>query len=566
MNPEHKLEEQTFKLVSWPSPQDYQEAIQAPLLNVDDQELKAGQVELNALGLPRPRTGFFATVYKMQCRSTDWAVRCFLNNIQDQKLRYAELSKFVMSDKLDSTVGFHYVEQGIKVGGTWYPILKMEWVEGVTFGEYIEDRVRDFAAMRQLALKFEEMMLTLQEAGVAHGDLQHGNIIVSRSSGLSDVAGKADAADTKNSISLRLVDYDGMFVPQLGGWQSNEIGHRNYQHPKRNATHFGATLDNFSAWVIYCSLICLAVDPTLWDELEGGDECLLFRQEDFRDIKNSRAFSIMLYHPSPVVRECADWIAKILEMPPDKVPFLSASTSRAQALSEKQRVRRAVDARKASAKSAMKKTAGAHFDEAQAQAESPRIAPSHLYPQIISPKGSKGRMALLGFLVSVVLMWFTVFGQALFNRNPTMFPKSPLSGGAAAKNKLELPKVFFESEDGHMSTWTYSPVVDESNEPLKRNARRYEVAWDNGATSEVYVQAPKSGQVTATRKDLTGSTRGMQVRYEGGWNGEVFSGVANYVYQGRNVKTVTFKAYPKKSESNWLKRTNDGQDKDEFKR
>ncbi|QLQ08322.1 MAG: hypothetical protein HZY76_21580 [Anaerolineae bacterium] len=55
-------------------------------------------------------------------------------------------------------------------------------------------------------------MRNLQTHGIAHGDLQHGNVLV--------------AAD-----ELRLIDYDGMYVPPLSGRESHEIGHRNYQHP-----------------------------------------------------------------------------------------------------------------------------------------------------------------------------------------------------------------------------------------------------------------------------------------------------------------------------------------------
>jgi hypothetical protein len=89
------------------------------------------------------------------------------------------------------------------------------------------------------------MIKTLQQASVAHGDLQHGNVFV---------VGE----------ELRLVDYDGMYVPSLTGKTSHEIGHRNYQHPHRTERDFGPHLDTFSAWVIYASLIVPAIDSTLW--------------------------------------------------------------------------------------------------------------------------------------------------------------------------------------------------------------------------------------------------------------------------------------------------------------
>ena len=83
-------------------------------------------------------------------------------------------------------------------------------------------------------------MSELRAANIAHGDLQHGNVVV-----VGD--------------QLRLLDYDGMFVPALANKQSNECGHRNYQLPKRSRWDYGPHLDHFSAWVIYVSLVAVAV-------------------------------------------------------------------------------------------------------------------------------------------------------------------------------------------------------------------------------------------------------------------------------------------------------------------
>jgi hypothetical protein len=85
------------------------------------------------------------------------------------------------------------------------------------------------------------------------------------------------------------IDYDGMYIPALAGRPSEEMGQRNYQHPLRTAMDFGPTLDHFSEWVIYVSLVLLSWDATLWTKLKGGDECLLFRKIDFDDPESSLA-------------------------------------------------------------------------------------------------------------------------------------------------------------------------------------------------------------------------------------------------------------------------------------
>ena len=53
--------------------------------------------------------------------------------------------------------------------------------------------------------------------------------------------------------TLRLVDYDGVWVPQLARMaRPIEIGHPNYERPGRQ--EWGQWFDTFSALVIYLSL------------------------------------------------------------------------------------------------------------------------------------------------------------------------------------------------------------------------------------------------------------------------------------------------------------------------
>jgi len=92
----------TAKLKAWPTPQDYNEAIQNPHHNLSDPELQSGKIEANKLGLPKPITGAFASVYRVHCKDKDYAVRCFLRDIPDAQWRYERISDFVQHDDLTS--------------------------------------------------------------------------------------------------------------------------------------------------------------------------------------------------------------------------------------------------------------------------------------------------------------------------------------------------------------------------------------------------------------------------------------------------------------------------------
>ncbi len=215
--------------MNWPLASDYQDAVQNPLQCFQDPQLKAGHVVLNRIGLPRVASGMFASVYEIRNGEQRWAVRCFLRPSADQRERYALLSGYLSQVRMPGLVEFAYEAQGIRVRGQWYPIVKMDWIEGVTLHTYISKHVQEPDTLRKLARQWRILLERLRQNHIAHADLQHGNVLVTPSG------------------ELRLVDYDGMFVPALRGQASHELGHPNYQHPQRTAQSYDENLDNFAA-------------------------------------------------------------------------------------------------------------------------------------------------------------------------------------------------------------------------------------------------------------------------------------------------------------------------------
>ena len=72
----------------WPQLTDYQEAVQHPRRCFNDPELRQGTPQLDSLGLPRPITGGFASVYQFTCGGRRYAVRCFVRPVEDEQRRY----------------------------------------------------------------------------------------------------------------------------------------------------------------------------------------------------------------------------------------------------------------------------------------------------------------------------------------------------------------------------------------------------------------------------------------------------------------------------------------------
>ena len=301
----------------WPNPQDYSESVQASAVNFLDEELRQSTVAMNTLGIPKVASGMFASVYQFSKDDQHWAVRCFNTKLIDQHERYKAISKFILADDLPYTVDFNYLEDGIKVNGHWFPTLKMNWVDGVTLDTYVDRNINQPAVLENLRKEFRVMMSKMHLNDIAHGDLQHGNIMISKD-------------------EIYLVDYDAFYVPELKGRFSNEIGHPNYNHPQRRDKHFGPYMDNFAAQIIDLSLLILIEDPSTWTKFKGGDECLLFRRKDFLEPDKSKLMEYLKLHKSGALQDAEKQIMSYLRVEMEDVPYLEDGTGVPIKLTQKQ--------------------------------------------------------------------------------------------------------------------------------------------------------------------------------------------------------------------------------------
>lgn len=292
-----------IKTFRWPTIQEYVGAFQNLSVHILDPELKKGSVELDKSGFPRVVSGNFACVFKVQCGNNIYAVRCFYNSkIEDLEKRYMLISDTLNNARLPFFVKFKYLPHGIRIGGKEYPVLKMEWAPGELLNKFIDKNLKNKNLLIRVAKEFGECVVKMQRNKIAHGDLQHGNI-------------KVFVDPQSSSVRLYFVDYDCLYVQSLSSNKSPEIGHPNYQHPKRNESHYSENLDNFSALVIYLSLIAVAEDPTVWNRYHD-DECMIFTKSDFENPQRSKLFQELLKSQSNKVRQLTVLLQKALKDDP----------------------------------------------------------------------------------------------------------------------------------------------------------------------------------------------------------------------------------------------------------
>jgi serine/threonine protein kinase len=243
-------------------------------------------------------SGSFGVVFKYETFAPHqvWALKCFCRSNFEVVDRYQKiLSKLSQHPCADYFVNFTLLEEGIRVLGQCYPLLKMEWVDGVHLKKFLKANLDNPSLLKRLAEQFLQLSNDLRLADIAHGDLQHGNILI------TPAGNPSKSNDGFNPLTLKLIDYDSLY---FGGdrAEDNIKGIADYQHPLRQSLkHRCREIDFFSQLIIYTSILSLAENSHLWemyrlDQREG----LLFTQADFQHPHSAAIFKSLAQLPAPL--------------------------------------------------------------------------------------------------------------------------------------------------------------------------------------------------------------------------------------------------------------------------
>lgn len=194
------------------------------------------EFERDATGQIRYRIGNSAVSFPVRYNGERYALRCYFNPHRNLRRIYQ--------------AGYYERELFIYDApprGRWVDVVLIPWVEGEELTMVLLRALKelDKGSLATLSAQFDSLATALLQAPWAHGDLKPENIIVD------------------NQGALQLIDRDGMFLPEMAGEQSPELGTAAYQHPLRTAELFDATLDDYSVALLSTALHALSLDPTL---------------------------------------------------------------------------------------------------------------------------------------------------------------------------------------------------------------------------------------------------------------------------------------------------------------
>ena len=253
-----------------------------PLISEYLESIKHSEDNFNVLSTLRPvydeageivmSSGNFAVVFKMKDESSGklYAVKCFLREQEGRDIAYQQITdelEYVSSNYLCSIKYFQkelFVDSTVS-SDTEFPVLLMDWVEGVTLDKYVHQHISDKYALQLVTYQFCRMAAWLMSQPFAHGDLKPDNILVTEDE------------------ALVLVDYDGMYVPAMQGQKARELGSPDYRHPLRTEDCFNEHIDDFPLALIGMSLKAIALDTSLLQNNAKSDS-LLFSESDFQNI------------------------------------------------------------------------------------------------------------------------------------------------------------------------------------------------------------------------------------------------------------------------------------------
>lgn len=246
-------------------------------------------------GDPIMSNGNFAVVYKMVDENGKFhAVRCFHRYQEGRRQSYKLICEELAKVSSPYLLPIQYMENELYVDSVEYPVLLMDWVDGITLDKYIRKVIDDKTKLRSLANSFRNMSIWLLNQPFAHGDLKPDNILV------------------REDGSLVLVDYDGMFVPAMLGQKAREMGSPDFRNPSRTENDFDKDIDLLPIISILLSLELLLENKDYLSQY-GAEDRLLFSVNDYSNIEDSKIFKIALTSKNSFASKLANIMRKCIK-------------------------------------------------------------------------------------------------------------------------------------------------------------------------------------------------------------------------------------------------------------
>jgi hypothetical protein len=276
--------------ITWPTPAEYDWAMQNRHTTFYDPDIQHGP--LKEIGGRPARLNGGGSRYVCVYLVGNWVVRCF--TAQPPQVappaglyeRYRAITHYLhrvcSSPELAFLTPHLWVERGANVKGDDLPFVKVPYLAGSQpLGDFLVNHYHDQQVMQLLAQQWLGIGRQMEVWQIAHGDLDMSNILV---------------CGTFPNLVLRLIDFDGMYVPELAGAGLGvaDAGHTHFQPTQPGIRTFSPQMDRFSALIIYITLCAVRENPALWENCDADETRPLLGAEDFVRLGLSKNFTRLL--------------------------------------------------------------------------------------------------------------------------------------------------------------------------------------------------------------------------------------------------------------------------------
>jgi formylglycine-generating enzyme required for sulfatase activity len=226
---------------------EYKEAI----LNAEANFSKLSNLRpvLDDNGTPIMIKGEVSVIFKMTDGEKNYAAKCFLTEQEGREDAYKQTCEYLDLVRLSYMVHTEYLENEMCVNTNHpenpkYPVVVMDWVEGMSLTQYMKV-IRDDETKRiQLANEFRETMLSLLHEDFTHGDLNPENIMVT------------------DKGQLKLVDYDDMLFPTMRSKETHKLG---------TSLYSDMYVDDYACVFLMLVMMVNSFSPTDFDAFTSTD-------------------------------------------------------------------------------------------------------------------------------------------------------------------------------------------------------------------------------------------------------------------------------------------------------
>ena len=234
--------------------------------------------------------GANSVVFKMQDELTGkyYAIKCYTDvkydiynrlEIVKTKLDLVESPYLVKFDIVYNEININ-VNDLVDEEVVYFPVVIMDWVDGVTLDNYIPEPEKAKDDFRKLINNYKTMSSWLLEQRFCHGDITPKNIVI-----------------TKDN-NILLIDYDNVvFSDEEIPVSTNKMKDENFCNPCQESSKSEINIDNFSLVSIMISLIYEYESiPKTWERNPWGrnhnyyGRISFFKKEDYTDLVKSNLF------------------------------------------------------------------------------------------------------------------------------------------------------------------------------------------------------------------------------------------------------------------------------------